>query len=63
MEDGKLKSLKLLHILKSKAKSEAGLPHVFGNPEKIFKYLGEMSKPYGVSMKLSDDGLIECFWK
>ncbi len=64
-EEGKLKSLKLLPVeLKMRGhKSEVGLPRRAENPEKILNYLGKMSEPYGVSMKLSDDGLIECFWK
>lgn len=63
-EEGKLKSLKLLPVeLKMRGnKSEVGLPRRAENPEKIFNYIAQMSKPYGVTMKLSDDGLIECFW-
>ncbi len=64
-ENRKLKSLKLLPIeLKMRGhKSEIGLPRISKNPEKILKYLSDMSEPYGVSMKLSEDGLIECLWK
>ena len=63
-EEGKLKSLKLLPVeLKMRGnKSEVGLPRRAENPEKIFNYIAQMSKPYGVTMKLSGDGLIECFW-
>ncbi len=64
-EDGKLKSLKLLPVeIKMRGhKSEVGLPRLAKNPEKIFKYIAEMSEPYGVSMKLSSDGFIDCSWK
>lgn len=64
-EGGKLKSLKLVPVeLKMRGhKSEVGLPRLSENPEKILKYIGDMSEPYGVKMKLSADGLIECSWK
>ena len=64
-ENGKLKSLRLLPVeLKMRGhKSEVGLPRLAKNPEKIFRYIAEMSEPYGVSMKLASDGLIDCFWK
>ncbi len=42
-------------------KSENGLPRRSYNPE-IYEYLKAMSAPYGTTLTLRDDGLIECNW-
>jgi poly-gamma-glutamate synthesis protein (capsule biosynthesis protein) len=64
MEDGVLKSLRLLPLLGAMEgnNSEIGLPRIC-DAEKVAKYLGEMSLPYGVTMKAAEDGLIDVFWE
>lgn len=42
-------------------KSDRGLPRRSYDPA-IYKYLAEMSEPYGVKMTLEEDGLISCRW-
>ena len=62
-EGGKLKSLRLVPIELSMDghKSEVGLPRL-ASPEKVVKYLGDMSAPYGVKLEADADGLITCKW-
>lgn len=61
-KEGALQSLKLLPIMLNMGEEEQGLPRVC-DPERVISYLGEMSAPYGITLKAADDGLIECFWK
>ena len=62
-EAGKLKRLRLVPVELSMRgnKSEIGLPRI-GGAEKIVEYLGEMSRPYGVTLKIAEDGLIDVAW-
>lgn len=62
-EGKKLKKLTLLPILGNMDgnKSEIGLPRKV-KPEEVIDYLGEMSKPYGVTLKAQEDGTISCEW-
>ena len=62
-EGKKLKKLTLLPILGKMDgnKSEIGLPRKV-DPSEVIDYLGEMSKPYGVTLKAEADGTISCFW-
>ena len=62
-EGKKLKKLTLLPILGKMDgnKSEIGLPRKV-SPEEVIDYLGEMSKPYGVTLKAEPDGTISCSW-
>ena len=62
--DGKkLKKLTLLPIMGKMEgnKSEIGLPRKI-EPDEIVEYLGEMSEPYGVTLKAEADGTISCSW-
>jgi len=62
-EGKKLKKLTLLPILGNMEgnKSEIGLPRKT-SPDEVVKYLGEMSAPYGVTLKAEEDGTISCSW-
>ena len=62
-EGKKLKKLTLLPILGKMEgnKSEIGLPRKV-SPSEVIDYLGEMSKPYGVTLKAESDGTISCSW-
>ena len=62
-KDGTLKSLRLVPIMGAMEghKSEIGLPRLI-EPDKVVEYLGEMSKPYGVTLTAAADGLIDCKW-
>ena len=62
-EGKKLKKLTLLPILGKMEgnKSEIGLPRKT-SPDEVVNYLGEMSKPYGVTLKAEADGTISCSW-
>lgn len=62
-EGKKLKKLTLLPILGKMDgnKSEIGLPRKV-DPSEVIDYLGEMSKPYGVTLKAEEDGTISCSW-
>lgn len=62
-EGKKLKKLTLLPILGKMDgnKSEIGLPRKV-SPDEVVKYLGEMSEPYGVTLKAESDGTISCSW-
>lgn len=62
-EGTKLKKLTLMPVeMKMDGhKSDWGLPRRSYDPE-IYKYLAEMSEPYGVKMTLEEDGLISCRW-
>ena len=62
-EGKKLKKLTLLPILGNMEgnKSEIGLPRKT-SPDEVVKYLGEMSEPYGVTLKAEEDGTISCSW-
>ena len=64
MEDGKLKSLRLLPLMGAMEgnNSEIGLPRVC-DAERVVSYLGEMSKPYGVTLNAAPDGLIDVYWE
>ena len=61
--DNTLKSLRLVPIMGAMEgnKSEIGLPRLI-DPAKVVEYLGEMSKPYGVTLTAAEDGLIDCKW-
>jgi hypothetical protein len=61
--DNTLKSLRLVPIMGAMEghKSDIGLPRLI-DPEKVVEYLGEMSKPYGVTLTAAADGLIDCKW-
>lgn len=58
-EGSKLVSLKLLPIMGNMGEKDQGLPRIC-SAKAVIDYLGEMSKPYGISMKETADGLIEC---
>ena len=62
-EGGKLKSLRLVPLELSMKGNHAvvGLPRL-AKPEKVLSYLGEMSRPYGVTLRADEDGLITCIW-
>ena len=62
-DNNKLVSLKLLPIeMKMDGKKgEQGLPRVC-DAKKVVDYLGEMSKPYGVTLTAEKDGTITCKW-
>ncbi len=62
-EGTKLTKLTLLPILGKMEgnKSEIGLPRKVA-PEEVLDYLGEMCKPYGVTLKAESDGTISCSW-
>ena len=62
-EDGKLTKLELLPVeLAMKGnKSEIGLPRR-AKDLSLVERLRDMSKSYGVEMKLRDDGIVECSW-
>jgi poly-gamma-glutamate synthesis protein (capsule biosynthesis protein) len=62
-EGKKLKKLTLLPILGKMEgnKSEIGLPRKV-DPSEVIDYLGEMSAPYGVTLKAEADGTISCHW-
>lgn len=62
-EGTKLKKLTLLPILGNMTgnKSEIGLPRKV-DPSEVIDYLGEMSKPYGVTLTAEADGTISCSW-
>lgn len=57
-EETKLKKLTLLPVLSEIEgnKSEIGLSRKV-DPSEVIDYLGEMSKPYGVTLKSEADGL------
>ena len=61
--DHTLKSLRLVPIMGAMEghKSDIGLPRLI-DPDKVVEYLGEMSKPYGVTLTAAADGLIDCKW-
>ena len=63
MEDGVLKSLKLMPIeAKMKGnKSEIGLPRRSDGRD-IAEYLGNMCRSYGTKLELGDDGIITVTW-
>lgn len=63
-EGTKLKSLRLLPLMGNMdgKKSEIGLPRVC-DAERVVSYLGEMSAPYGITLKAADDGLIDVYWE
>ena len=62
-EGKKLKKLTLLPILGKMEgnKSEIGLPRKV-DPSEVIDYLGEMSAPFGVTLKAEEDGTISCSW-
>ena len=62
-EDGKLKSMKLVPIMGAMDgnKSEIGLPRLC-DADKVIKYLGDMSAPYGITLSKDKDGLIDVKW-
>ena len=62
-EGKKLTKLSLLPILGKMEgnKSEIGLPRAV-SPSEVIDYLGEMSKPYGVTLTAEADGTISCHW-
>ncbi len=62
-EGKKLKKLTLLPIMGKMEgnKSEIGLPRICA-PEEVVDYLGEMSRPYGVTLKAEADGTVSCEW-
>ena len=62
--DGKLEKIILMPIELSMDgnKSETGLPRRSFNAE-IAEYLGDMCKPYGTTIKIAENGLLECEWK
>ena len=62
-EGTKLKSIKLMpvELAMNSNKSAIGLPRR-ADPDKVIKYLGDMSAPYGVKLTATEDGLIECSW-
>jgi len=63
VDGGEMKSLRLLPIMgiMDGNHSEIGLPRVC-DPERVVKYLGEMSEPYGVRLSAAEDGLIDVSW-
>ena len=62
-EGTKLKKLVLMpiEIAMDGNKSLIGLPRRSNNPE-IANYLGEMCKPYGTKLTITEDNLINCEW-
>ena len=62
-EGGKLKSMKLVPIMGAMEgnKSEIGLPRIC-DADKVIKYLGDMSAPYGITLSKDKDGLIDVKW-
>ncbi|MBR5218088.1 MAG: CapA family protein [Clostridia bacterium] len=62
-EGTKLKKIVLMPIELSLDgnKAEIGLPRQSFNPE-IAEYLAEMCKPYGTTVQIREDGLLECKW-
>ena len=62
-EGKKLTKLTLLPVLGKMDgnKSEIGLPRKV-DPKEVIDYLGEMSKPYGVTLTAEKDGTISCKW-
>lgn len=63
MEDGKLKSLKLMPVEAKMQgnKSEIGLPRRSDGKD-ICEYLAKMCEPYGTKTELGEDGLITVTW-
>jgi poly-gamma-glutamate synthesis protein (capsule biosynthesis protein) len=61
--DGKLVSMKLIPVMAAMKgnKSEIGLPRIC-DAERVISYLGEMSKPYGVTLTKDNNGLIDVKW-
>ncbi len=62
-EGTKLTRLRLVPIMggMNGKKCDEGLPRLT-SPDRIVKYLGDMSKDYGVKLTATDDGLIEVTW-
>lgn len=62
-EGGKLKSMKLVPVMGAMEgnKSEIGLPRLC-DADKVIKYLGDMSAPYGIELSKDKDGLIDVKW-
>ena len=50
-----------VELAKTGRKSEIGLPRRAKNLEFVER-LKKMSEPYGVTMTLRDDGIVECKW-
>lgn len=63
-EGTKLKSLRLLPLMGAMdgKKSEIGLPRIC-DPGQVVDYLGEMSRPYGITLTAAPDGLIDVHWE
>lgn len=62
-EGTKLKSLRLLPLMGQMEgkRCDEGLPRIC-DAERVVKYLGEMSAPYGVKLTAAPDGLIDVEW-
>jgi len=63
MQDGKLVSLKLVPVMAAMEgnKSEIGLPRLTA-AKQVVDYLGEMSKPYGITLTENEEGTITVNW-
>ena len=62
-EGTKVKSIRLLPLMgvMDGKKCEEGLPRLV-DAERVVKYLGEMSAPYGIKLTAAPDGLIDVEW-